>query len=110
MSEERWWLWVLFIGMGATTFFTRGAFLLPGDKLRLPRIVEEALRYAPVAALFAIIAPDLLLLKGSLNLSLDNPRLLGGIVALAIAIFTRNILLTIVAGMLTLTIARLFIA
>ena len=43
-----------------------------------------------------------MLSAGSVHLALDNPRLLAGILAGAIAWRTRNTLLTIVAGMLAL--------
>jgi branched-subunit amino acid transport protein len=39
--------------------------------------------------------------------SIDNPRLVGGVAAFAIAAATRSILLTIACGMVALTLARL---
>ena len=99
--------WTLIAGMALIAFFTRGIFVLPGSRLRLPPTVERVLRYAPAAALMAIIVPDLALAHGALSVSIDNPRLVGGLVAFALATATRSILLTIVGGMLALTLVRL---
>jgi len=99
--------WTLVIGMAVLVFFTRAIFILPGSHLRLPPTAERVLRYAPAAALMAIIVPDLALAHGAWAISIDNPRLVGGLVAFAIAVATRSILLTIVGGMLALTAVRL---
>ncbi len=40
-------------------------------------------------------------------ISFDNPRLVGGLAAFAIAVATRTIMLTIVGGMLAMTAVRL---
>jgi len=43
-----------------------------------------------------------------LSISIENPRLVGGLVAFALAAATRSILLTIAGGMLALTLVRQF--
>src|SRR5690606_9318685 len=55
------WLWVTFALMAMTTVGTRGSFILLGEKGRLPPALQRALRYAPAAALSALVMPDLLL-------------------------------------------------
>ena len=107
MAGEAWSGWVLVAGMGALVFFTRAVFILPGSHLRLPPTAERILRYAPAAALMAIVVPDMALSHGELAVSLGNPRLVGGLAAFAFAAATRNILYTIVGGMLALTLVRL---
>ena len=54
------------------------------------------------AVLTAIYAPELLVQSGTVNLSLDNARLLAGLVAIAVAWRLRRTFLTIFAGMLAL--------
>jgi branched-subunit amino acid transport protein len=103
---ETWFGWALVIGMAALAFLTRAVFILPGSHLRLPPTAERVLRYAPAAALMAIIVPNLALAHGALSISIDNPRLIGGLAAFAIAVATRSILLTIAGGMLALTLVR----
>lgn len=99
--------WALVIGMAALAFLTRAVFILPGSHLRLPPTAERVLRYAPAAALMAIIVPDLAVSHGALAISIDNARLIGGLAAFAVAVATRSILLTIVGGLLALTLVRL---
>jgi branched-subunit amino acid transport protein len=102
MALDGWFAWTLIIGMAFSTFFVKAVFLLPGHRLRLPPALEAVLRYAPAAALMAIIVPALAMSEGTLSIGLDNPRWLAGLVGFAIAILTRNIVLTIVGGMLAL--------
>ncbi|MCS6765573.1 MAG: AzlD domain-containing protein [Candidatus Protistobacter heckmanni] len=60
--------------MTLITFLTRGFFLLIAHHAVIPQRVQRALRYAPAAALAAIIVPDLVLgAGGALNIGLDNP-------------------------------------
>jgi len=93
--------------MALVSFFTRAIFILPGGHLRLPPTAERVLRYAPAAAIMAIVIPDLALAQGALSISIENPRLIGGLVAFALAAATRSILATIVGGMVALTLVRL---
>jgi len=79
---------------------TRAGYLLFGDRLPLPGNVRRALRYAPVAALVAIIVPDLLPWDGSAGVVLDM-RLPAAVVAAIVMVRTRSAMLTIVVGMLT---------
>jgi branched-subunit amino acid transport protein len=107
VAAEAWFGWALVVGMALGAFFTRSIFILPGSRLRLPPTAERILRYAPAAALMAIIVPDLAMAHGAFAISIDNARLIGGLAAFAIAAATRSILLTIVGGMLALTLVRL---
>jgi branched-subunit amino acid transport protein len=102
--------WGLIVGLGVVAFFARGVFILPGSRLQLPPALDKVLRYAPAAALVAIIVPDLFRVDGTVTMALDNPRLVAGAVAFGIAAWTRNILLTIGVGMAALLVARLLIA
>jgi branched-subunit amino acid transport protein len=104
---EAWVAWALIVGAGLVAFFTRAIFILPGSHLRLPATAERVLRYAPAAALMAIVVPDLVLTQGALSISIENPRLVAGLVAFGLAAATRSILLTIVGGMLVLAAVRL---
>lgn len=46
------------LGLGAITLFTRTFFFLVKSDWQLPPIVEAALRYAPLAALGAVVLPE----------------------------------------------------
>jgi branched-subunit amino acid transport protein len=108
MPDETLAAWALIIGGSAMTFATRAVFILPGARLRLSPALEGVLRYAPAAALMAIIVPEMLLVSGSISFSLENPRLVGGLAGFAIAAATRDMVLPIAGGMLALTLARLY--
>lgn len=103
MPGDAWFPWTLIVGMGIVAFLTRAIFVLPGSHLRLPATAERVLRYAPAAAIMAIIVPDLAFLHGAVSISIENPKLIAGLVAFGLAAATRSILFTIVGGMLTLS-------
>jgi branched-subunit amino acid transport protein len=69
--------------------------------------MRRALHYVPPAVLSAIIFPELFYDSSTLDLSLGNTRLLAGIIAILVAWYTKNILLTILAGMIALLILQL---
>lgn len=100
--------WVAIVGIALTGVVTRCSFLMLGERLRLPPLVEQALRHAPAAALGAIIAPALLLTGGHMELAPGNHRLLAALVAAAAIWWTRSILWTIVAGIAVFTALRLW--
>jgi branched-subunit amino acid transport protein len=58
------------------------------------------LRYAPAAALAAIVVPDVLVVSGTLEVF--NPKLAAAIVAVAAAALSRNPWLPFIAGMAAL--------
>ncbi len=91
------WLTMLLVGLG--TYATRLSFILLFGRREIPASVRRALRFVPPAVLTAIIFPELLLPEGTFDLSLGNDRLIAGLFAALIAWRTKNILLTILAGM-----------
>lgn len=95
-------IWVVFLIGGVITFLLRWAFIVGWGRLYLPKGVRRALRFVPIAVLIAIIVPDTLLQNGQLALTIDNYRLIAALVAVGVAAVTRNILLTIGVGFVTL--------
>ena len=95
-------LWLTVLTMGAVTYVVRVTPILLLGKLELPPLILRALRYVPGAVLSAIVFPELVLREGSLALSLDNPRLLAGVLAALVAWRTRSMLLTLLVGMAAL--------
>ncbi len=95
-------LWLTIVVIGILTFGIRFSFIALSGAVQMPERLQRALQFVPVAALTAIIAPELLLPHGTLDVSPSNARLLAGIVAIVVAWRTRNALLTIVLGMATL--------
>jgi branched-subunit amino acid transport protein len=84
-----------------------------GSKFPIPRSVHEFLRYAPTAALIAIVLPDVLFIKDPatqlFELNLYSPQLFGAIGGVIGFLVTNSILATILLGMAFFTLARFFI-
>lgn len=97
-------VWLVLMAVGLLTYGMRLSLILLIDRFTMPVIVQRALRYVPPAVLTAIIFPELFLPAGQLELSLHNERLIAGAVAAIVAWRTRNVLLTIGAGMVVLLI------
>jgi branched-subunit amino acid transport protein len=99
-------IWGVIVVLAIATAATRSAFWMIGHRVTIPKRVNEVLRYAPGCALAAIIAPDLLLDGSGQLQSLSNPKLLAGVAALGFYLWRRNMLQTILFGMLAFTILR----
>ncbi|HRP66211.1 MAG TPA: AzlD domain-containing protein [Thauera sp.] len=104
VMSEGLWLWLTLLVIGSTTILTRGSFILAGEKGRLPPALQRALRYAPAAALSALVMPDLLLDGGSLDPL--NPKLAAGIVVVVVAWRWRSPWLPFILGMAVLLLMR----
>lgn len=95
-------LWLVIVGVGLVTFLTRASFIVFADPHKFPHAFRVALAFVPAAVLAAIVVPGLAMPHGMLDLTLANPRLVAGIVAMAVATKVRNPLPAIVSGMVTL--------
>jgi branched-subunit amino acid transport protein len=91
--------WLTMFVVGILTFGIRLSFILLFDRWTPPRLLQQALRFVPIAVLSAIIAPELLIRHGAADFSPNNLRLVAGIVAMLVAWKTKNIVWTILAGM-----------
>jgi branched-subunit amino acid transport protein len=94
--------WLVMLLGGLITFMIRFSFIYLFGKFHVPETVRRALHYVPPAVLSAIVFPELFLRDGTLDLSFYNVRLLAGLVAIVVAWYSKNTLLTIVVGMLAL--------
>jgi branched-subunit amino acid transport protein len=95
-------LWLLIIAAGLVTFALRASFIVLWERIAVPPWFQRALRFVPVAVLSAIIWPELLVRDGGLSISPYNVRLLAGMLAFIVAWRTRNVFVTIGAGMVML--------
>jgi len=107
------YLWIAFFGLMLVTIITRGFFLLAGSRFNIPQAVHEFLRYAPTAALIAIVLPEILFIQEPTSqlfeLDLYSPQLFGGLVAILGFVVTKSMLGTIFLGMIAFTAARFLI-
>jgi len=86
------------LGMGAITVITRGFFMIPDREIPLPQWVRDGLRYAPLAALAAVIVPEIVMTQGELIHTWKDARLYATAVGTAYFFWRRGILGTIVSG------------
>jgi branched-subunit amino acid transport protein len=100
-------LWVI-LGMAVVTYATRASLLLAGGRVHLSPRLEQALRYLPVALLTAIVVPALLVRNDALALTWRNDYLWAGIVCIAVAWRTKNVLWTVLTGLLFVLAWRTF--
>lgn len=103
-------IWLIMLLGGLVTFGMRFSFVYLLGRLEVPETMRRALHYVPPAVLTAIIVPELFMQDHQLALSLGNSRLLAGLVAVAVAAWTKNSLLTILAGMIALFAFQAFTA
>lgn len=101
MAGEHWiWGYVACIGLALITLITRAFFLIPERELPMPEWLKRGLRYAPLAALAAVIAPEILMSNGQFITSWMDARLPAVLLATLYFWWKRGILGTIVVGML----------
>jgi branched-subunit amino acid transport protein len=101
-----WETVVAIIGLAMITIGTRGFFLFPERELPLPAWLRQGLRYAPLAALAAVVAPEVLMTQGHLITTLKDARLYAVLAATAYFFWRRGILGTIVTGTLVMVALR----
>ncbi|HET6596375.1 MAG TPA: AzlD domain-containing protein [Anaerolineales bacterium] len=100
-------IWLVMLLGGLITFLIRFSLIYLFGRFKIPETLGRALRYVPPAVLSAIIFPELFFQEGTLNLSLENTRLLASLIAILIAWISRNTLITIIAGMIALFVLQL---
>jgi branched-subunit amino acid transport protein len=102
-----WEAFVTVVGLAAITLGTRAFFLLSERDLVLPGWVQRGLRYAPLAALAAVLVPEILMTQGELIATWKDARLFAVAASVAYYAWRRGILGTILAGMAVLVPLRL---
>ncbi len=99
-------LWLTMLLGGAITFAIRMSFIYLFGRIAVPVTVQKGLRFVPPAVLSAIIAPELFMPAGHLDLSLGNRYLIAGLVAILVGWRTKNTLITLLAGMVALVVLQ----
>ena len=94
-----WTVVLTILGMVAITVVTRSFFFLSDRPWQLPAWAQRGLRYAPVAALAAVIAPEIALTQGHALSTWQDARLFAVAAGLAWYRWRGGVLGTIAAGM-----------
>ena len=101
-STDLWTIAVI-IGLAGVTVLTRSLFFISSKPWTLPHWAQRGLQYAPIAALAAVIVPEMVMTQGQFISSWQDARLFA-VAAGAAWFFWRKgagqaVLGTIVAGM-----------
>ncbi|HEY0856471.1 MAG TPA: AzlD domain-containing protein [Albitalea sp.] len=104
-----WDAFVTIVGLTLITIITRGFFLISSRELVLPAWVQRGLRYAPLAALAAVVVPEIVITQGHLIDTWKDARLFAVLAATAYFFWRRGILGTIVTGMAVLVPLKLLL-
>ena len=101
-----WETVIAILGLALITVGTRGFFLYPEKDLPMPAWLKQGLRYAPLAALAAVVAPEIVTTQGHLIATFADARLYGTLAATLYFFWRRDILGTIITGTAVLVALR----
>jgi branched-subunit amino acid transport protein len=87
------------LGLGVVTAVTRGFFFFSSKPWALPHWAQRGLQYAPIAALSAVVMPEIVMTQGQLIPNWQDARLFAAVAGAAWFVWRRGVLGTIVAGM-----------
>ncbi|ADZ91500.1 AzlD domain-containing protein [Marinomonas mediterranea] len=97
-------------GMFLVTYGIRVTLFMSAQKTVMPLWLDSCLKYVPVAVLTAIIMPMMLLPSGEINLGINNPWLIGGLVSFFVGVVFKKQLLTITLGVIAFFAAKLLMS
>lgn len=99
MFETSWTTLLSILGLAVVTVLTRSMFFISDRPWTLPGWAQRGLRYAPVAALAAVVAPEVLMSHGAVITTWQDARLFAVVVGAAWFFWRGGVLGTIVSGM-----------
>jgi branched-subunit amino acid transport protein len=94
------WTLAVIVGLAGVTVLTRSFFFISSEEWTLPDWAQRGLQYAPIAAMAAVVLPEVLMQQGQFLQTWMDARWMGAAVGAAVYFWRRDVLLTIVAGML----------
>jgi branched-subunit amino acid transport protein len=94
------WTLITIAGLALVTVVTRCFFLFSSKPWQLPDWVNRGLLYAPIAALSAVILPEVLMTNAQVLTSWHDAKLLAALVGAGVYFRRKSVLLTMSLGML----------
>ena len=101
-------IWLLIVLMALVTYLPRYLPMGFAGKAHLPEILERGLDFVPIAVLTAIIAQVSLVRDNTLDLSLGNYHAIAALVAFLASVLTRQLFITIAAGLACFALLKIF--
>ena len=99
MSHDDLWMLGVIVGLSVVTVVARSFFFLSNQDWQLPHWAQRGLQYAPIAALSAVVVPEIVMSQGALITTWQDARLFAAAAGVAIYFAKRDVLLTIICGM-----------
>jgi len=93
--------WSSIILSGIVTYFSRMAMVALINREMLGTKVKEVLNYVPAAVFPAIIFPGVFFDDFGSFVEFTNPKIYGALVALIVGFYSRNVIATILSGLLS---------
>jgi len=101
-GTDLWTLGVI-VGLAVMTVVTRCFFFISSKNWQLPHWAQRGLQYAPIAALSAVIVPEVVMAQGQLISTWQDARIWGAVAGIAFYSWRRGagqaVLGTILVGM-----------
>lgn len=98
MQTDIWTVLTIF-GLAVVTVITRSFFFLSSKPWTLPAWAQRGLHYAPIAALAAVIVPEIVMTQGVLISTWQDARVFAALAGGAWFYWRGGVLGTILAGM-----------
>lgn len=99
MSHDDLWTLGVIFGLSVVTVVARSFFFLSNQDWQLPHWAQRGLQYAPIAALSAVVIPEIVMSQGALITTWQDARLFSAAAGVVIYFTKRDVLLTIIGGM-----------
>ena len=99
MTAPDWHNVAVIAGLALVTVLARSFFLLSVKSWSLPHWAQRALQYAPIAALAAVVIPEIVTTQGALVSTWRDARLFAAVAGALAYWWRRDVLFTIVFGM-----------
>ena len=93
--------WLSVIAAGILTYLTRTTMVTLVNKNILSSKIKQILSYVPAAVFPAIIFPGIFLNDTGFFISLDDPKIIAATLAIIIGYFTKNVIATILSGLIS---------
>lgn len=90
---------LVIVALAGVTVLTRCFFLISSKTWNMPHWAQRGLQYAPIAALSAVVLPEVVMTQGVLLNHWQDARLYAAAVGLLAFYWRRDVLMTIVLGM-----------
>lgn len=99
MTGINWHTVVIVLGLAVVTVIARGFFLFSNRTWALPQWAQRGLQYAPIAALAAVVVPEVVTVHDVLIDTWRDARLYAAAAGALTYFWRKDVLFTIVAGM-----------